>query len=58
MAKRKKRPLSRSWTAADLKYLRKHAGRKATSFIAQVLRRSPGALRFKAHIEGISLRLR
>jgi hypothetical protein len=55
-----RRPKKRSinpWTAADLKSLRKQAGRTSAAKIAKVLKRSEGAVRQKAGSLGISLRL-
>lgn len=60
MAKAKK-PKKRSlnpWTAADLKSLRKQAGRKSAAKIAKALKRTEGAVRQKAGSFGLSLRLR
>jgi len=59
MAKARK-PKKRSinpWTAADLKSLRKQAGRTSAAKIAKALKRSEGAVRQKAGSLGISLRL-
>lgn len=44
-----------SWTSQDLKRLRKLAGRHSAARIARRLRRTVLAVRFKAHINGISL---
>jgi len=60
MAKTRK-PKQRSinpWTAADLKTLRKEAGRTSAAKIAKALKRSEGAVRQKAGSLSISLRLR
>lgn len=46
------------WTPADLKALRKQAGRTTVRKIARELRRTEGALRQKASSLGISLRQR
>ena len=59
MAKARK-PKKRSinpWTAADLKSLRKQAGRTSAAKIGKTLKRSEGAVRQKAGSLGISLRL-
>jgi len=53
----KKRSIN-PWTAADLKSLRKEAGRTSATKIAKSLKRSEGAIRQKAGSLGISLRLR
>jgi hypothetical protein len=44
------------WTAADLKTLRRLAGRESTRTISKELKRSEGAVRFKAWAERIRLR--
>jgi hypothetical protein len=46
------------WTSQDLKLLRKLAGRQSAARIARQLRRSVLAVRFKAHVKGISLALK
>lgn len=46
------------WTRTELQQLRKMAGRRAVKAIAQILKRSEAAVRFKAHSEEISLALR
>jgi hypothetical protein len=46
------------WTAADLKLLRKQAGRTSAAKVAKALKRSEGAVRQKAGSLGLSLRLR
>lgn len=46
------------WSSRDLIVLRRSAGRLSTRQISELLDRSPGAIRFKAHIQGISLRIR
>ena len=56
-AKTKKRSIN-PWTAADLKSLRKQAGRASAAKIARALKRSEGAVRQKAGSLGISLRVR
>jgi len=52
--KKKKR---KAWTRADLKQLSKLAGRLSTRRIARQLKRTEGAVRFKAHTHRIRLRL-
>ena len=56
-AKTKKRSIN-PWTAADLKSLRKQAGRASAAKIAKALKRTEGAVRQKAGSLGVSLRLR
>jgi hypothetical protein len=46
----------RPWSAADLKTLRRLAGRQSTRTISRELKRSEGAVRFKAWAERIKLR--
>lgn len=62
MIRRKKHNQKRSkrqrWTATDLKQLKALAGRRKASVIARQLRRTEPAVRWKAHIEGISLAMR
>jgi len=62
MAKaRKQKTKQRSinpWTKADLKFLRKEAGRTSAAKIAKALKRSEGAVRQKAGSLRVSLRLR
>jgi len=55
--KRTKRSIN-PWTAADLKVLRKQAGRTSAAKIAKAMKRTEGAVRQKAGSLGISLRLR
>jgi len=55
--KTKKRSIN-PWTTADLKLLRKQAGRTSAAKIAKALKRSEGAVRQKAGSLGVSLRLR
>lgn len=43
------------WTPAHVKLLRRLAGRKSVKAIGRELKRSEAAVRFKAHMEGISL---
>jgi hypothetical protein len=54
---RKKRSVN-PWTPADLKTLRRHAGRVPASKIAKELKRTESAVRQKAGSLGQSLRLR
>jgi hypothetical protein len=54
----KKRNKRQRWTTADLKQLKTLAGRRKASAIARQLRRTEPAVRWKAHIEGISLAMR
>jgi len=46
------------WTAADVKFLRKSAGRQRVSQIARQLRRSEAAVRYKATMLKVSLAMR
>ncbi|HKD52896.1 MAG TPA: hypothetical protein VKB72_01645 [Steroidobacteraceae bacterium] len=46
------------WSAADLKLLRNLAGRQSAARIARKLKRTVQAVRFKAHMNRISLALR
>lgn len=55
MARAKKRI---AWTDAHVKTLRKLAGKRKPSAIARELKRTEGAVRFKAHKTGISLSMR
>jgi len=55
---RKKKRSINPWTAADLKTLRKQAGRSSAGRIAKELKRTEGAVRQKAGSLGVSLRLR
>jgi len=57
----KKKPARRKrvlWTASDLKLLRQQAGKKNLTQLSRVLKRSEAAVRFKASLHRISLRLR
>ena len=45
----------RRWTPVELKQLRRAAGRQTIAAISRLLKRSPAAIRFKAHMERISL---
>jgi len=58
MARARKKRSINPWTAADLKTLRKEAGRTSATKIAKALKRSEGAVRQKAGSLGVSLRLR
>jgi hypothetical protein len=44
-----------SWAPKDLKALRRVAGRQSVKRIAGMLKRTVLAVRFKAHMKGISL---
>lgn len=46
------------WTPARVKHLRRVAGRRSVKGIARELRRTEAAVRFKAHVEGISLAMK
>ena len=46
------------WTTADVKFLRKSAGKHPVSQIARQLRRSEAAVRYKATMLKVSLALR
>ena len=46
------------WTTADVKLMRKSAGRQPVSQIARQLRRSEAAVRYKATMLKVSLALR
>jgi len=46
------------WTAADVRILRKSAGRKSRAEIARELKRSEAAVKRKAVLQRISLRRR
>jgi len=54
---RKKRTIS-PWTPADVRALRRMAGRSPAGKIAREMSRTEGAVRQKAGALGISLRLR
>jgi len=61
MARKKKTTRSKKrvlWTAADLKTLRKSAGRKGLAQIAREMKRTAAAVQRKAFLQGISLRRR
>ena len=52
----KKKAIKRvPWTPANLKLLRRLAGRKTPKVIARELKRTEAAVRFKAHTSNISL---
>jgi hypothetical protein len=53
----RKRTLRR-WTGQELKDLRKQAGKESLAKLARTFKRTPAAIRLKASVEGISLRLR
>ena len=53
---RAKRVVRREWTKQDVRDLKKHSkDRTPVKKISKALRRSPAALRNKAHLLGISL---
>ena len=53
---RRKRVVRRDWTRADVKELKQHSKNKTpVKTISRALKRSPGALRQKARVLGISL---
>lgn len=43
------------WSAADVKSLKTHARKKSAKQIGKALKRSESAVRFKAHLLGLSL---
>ena len=45
----------KAWSTADLKSLRDLAGKKSVAKIARVLKRTPAAVAYKAHVKQISL---
>ena len=53
----KRRARRKLWTPVEITMLRRLAGRLPAAKIARRLRRSPAAVTFKAHIQGISLRV-
>ena len=58
MMKQSKRRVRRKlWTRGEITVLKRLAGRMSAAKIARRLRRSPAAVTFKAHIQGISLRV-
>ena len=58
MARSKKKPARKLWTAAEVKDLKALAGRQKLHAIAKRLRRTPQAVRRKATIKGISLAMK
>jgi uncharacterized protein YciI len=46
------------WTPAHVKQLRRLAGRKSVKVIGRELKRTEAAVRFKAHMERISLAMK
>ena len=57
MAKKKGARHMREWSAGDMKKLRQFAKQKVSARVAaQKLGRSPGAVRYKAMMEGVSFR--
>jgi uncharacterized protein YciI len=46
------------WTPAHVKQLQRLAGRKTVKAIGRDLKRSEAAVRFKAHVERISLAMK
>jgi hypothetical protein len=57
MAKMKGARHMREWSAGDMKKLRQFAKQKVSARVAaQKLGRSPGAVRYKAMMEGVSFR--
>ena len=46
------------WSAAHVKTLKAHAGKKSAAQIGKVLKRSEAAVRFKAHMLKVSLATR
>ncbi|HYJ41224.1 MAG TPA: hypothetical protein VEW08_10550 [Steroidobacteraceae bacterium] len=56
-AKKKGARHMREWSAGDMKQLRQFAKQKVSARVAaQKLGRSPGAVRYKAMMEGVSFR--
>jgi hypothetical protein len=51
---KRKRP-RRSWTAGEVRDLRKMAGKIPAGRIARKLKRTTAATRYRAHLHGISL---
>lgn len=58
MARSKKKPARKLWTAAEVKDLKSMAGKHKLNAIAKRLRRTPQAVRRKATIKGISLAMK
>ena len=57
MARSKKMRVVLAWSAADLKTLKKLAGKQPAATIARQLKRSESAVRQKAGALGVSLRV-
>ncbi|HTW73783.1 MAG TPA: hypothetical protein VMD56_02550 [Steroidobacteraceae bacterium] len=57
-ARKKKARKRILWSAADVRYLRKSAGRQAVAQIARQLHRSEAAVRYKATMLKVSLALK
>lgn len=57
LVRRKKAPVRRPWTKDDLRLLKGMARKEPLARIAKSLKRTEGATRHKATIEGISLRM-
>ena len=55
---RKSRKKRNPWTAADVKTIRSLAGRQSAKAIGRGLKRTEGAVRQKALVLGISLRVK
>jgi hypothetical protein len=53
-----KKQIFQPWTAADIKTLRRYAGKRPARAIGKELKRSEGATRQKALALGVSLRVR
>lgn len=58
MAKKKSRRVRKPWTPADLKTLKKLAGKSTLAEIAKQLSRTAGAVQQKASAEKISLAMK
>ena len=57
VSRKKARP-AKAWTAADLRILKKLAGKEPKARIARTLKRSEAAVTFKAFTLRLSLRVR
>ena len=57
VSRKKARP-AKAWTAADLRILKKLAGKEPKARIARTLKRSEAAVTFKAFKRRLSLRVR
>jgi hypothetical protein len=57
MKQSKRRVRRKLWTPVEITTLKRLAGTLPAAKIARRLRRSPAAVTFKAHIQGISLRV-